>query len=105
MLFKRKVPPFGSPRLIHSSRFSAFRIRTPREFRIDATDDVDLGKLIKLKLRILAELLALAPQICLVGIGLRPHLHILAGSHRHRAGDKACDAGNQHVAWCCRRGG
>ena len=40
----------------------------PCKVLIDATLDVDLGKFVELKLRILAQLLALAPKICLFGV-------------------------------------
>jgi hypothetical protein len=51
----------------------------PPQDPIDTTLDVDLGKLIKLKLGILAQLLAFAREVRLLGVGLRADEHILAG--------------------------
>ena len=42
----------------------------PRERLIEAALDIDFGKLIKLTLRILAQLLTLAREIRLLGVGL-----------------------------------
>ena len=61
------------------------------------TLDVDLGKLIKLELGILAQLLAFAREIGLLGVGLRADGHILAGSHRHSAGHQSRDPRNQDI--------
>jgi hypothetical protein len=69
----------------------------PRQDLIDTTLDVDFGKLIKLKLGILAQLLAFAREVRLLGVGLRPDGHILAGGHRHGASHQSCDARDQDV--------
>ena len=52
---------------------------------IDATLDVDIGKFIELKSRVLAQLLAFAREIGLLGICLRMNRNVFAGGHRHRA--------------------
>ena len=57
----------------------------PRQRLIDATLDVDFGKLIKLKPGVLFQLLAFARKIRPLGVGLRADLHIFAGGHRHGA--------------------
>jgi hypothetical protein len=86
----------------------------PRKVLIDTTLDVDLSKLIKLKLSILAQLLAFAHQIRLFGVGLRADGHILASGHRHGASHQSRDTrdqdfmlrrgrcGNTNDQACCR---
>src|SRR5882672_1425867 len=56
-------------------------------------------------LGILDQLLALPSQIGAFGIRLRAHRYILAGRHRHGAGDQACDAGDQDRLGARPRGG
>ena len=71
----------------------------PRNSLIHATLDVDFGKLIELKFRILAQFLALSREIRLFGIGLRTDRHILAGGHRHGASHQSCDTRDQDGVW------
>jgi hypothetical protein len=57
-----------------------------RDLRRQGANDtalgVDFGKLLLLELNVLAQLLALAREIGLLGIGLRAGEHIFAGGHR-----------------------
>ena len=71
----RAAGDFRDPKLI--ARVGGQRIfrhqllsNLPRERLIEATLDVDFGELIKLTLRILAQLLTLAREIRLLGVGL-----------------------------------
>jgi len=47
---------------------------------IDTSLDVDIGKLIELKSRVLVQLLAFAGEISMFGVGLRADGHIFAGA-------------------------
>ena len=67
----------------------------PRQRAIDTALDVDRGKLIKLKCRVVAQLLALAREIRPFGVGLRAHRHIFAGGHRHGASHQPRDTRDQ----------
>ena len=73
----------------------------PREGWIDTTLDVDRGELIKLKLRMLAQLFAFAREIGLFSIGLRTDRHILAGCHRHGACGQSRNARDQDIVLFC----
>ena len=55
---------------------------------IDASFDVDVGKLIEFKGRIVAQFFAFAREIGSFRIGLRTDRHVFAGRHRHGAGDQ-----------------
>ena len=65
---------------------------------IDAAFDVDLGQFLAFELRRISELLGLACEIGMLGIGLRADGNIFTGRHRHRAGNKTGDTGQQDVA-------
>ena len=69
-----------------------------RQLGIDAALDVDLRQLLPLALDVVGQLLRLACQLGVLGIGLRADRDVLAGRHRHGAGDEAGDAGDENVA-------
>jgi hypothetical protein len=75
------------------------------ECPIDAASDVNLGKLFQFKRGCLAQFLAFARKVCLLGVGLRTDGDILAGSHRHRTSHQSGNTGNQHIALGCGRRG
>ena len=68
----------------------------PRQRRVDTALDVDVGELLLLERSVLAQLLALACEVGLLGVGLRTDGDILAGGHRHGAGHQPGDARDQH---------
>ena len=69
-----------------------------RQLRRDAALDVDLRQLLALARDIGAELRALARQLGVLDVGLRADRNVLAGGHRHGAGNEPGDAGDEHVA-------
>ena len=73
--------------------------------RVQAALDVDRCELRVLVGVVRGELRALARQVGLLGVGLRADRYVLAGSHRHRPGDQAGDAGDQDLASRGVRGG
>jgi hypothetical protein len=77
----------------------------PRKCLIYTALDVDIGKFIKLKLRILAQLLAFARQVRLLCVGLRANRHILAGGHRHGTSYQTRDSRDQYIVLCGSRCG
>ncbi|KIJ02770.1 hypothetical protein ST27_01665 [Xanthomonas phaseoli pv. phaseoli] len=58
---------------------------------------VDRSELFQFALRVIAKFAPFQRQVGTLGVRLRLHRHIFAGSHRHRAGDQAGDAGGKHV--------
>jgi hypothetical protein len=75
------------------------------EIGIDAALDVDLRQLFPLALDVVGELLRLARQLGVLGIGLRADRDVLAGGHRHGSGNEAGDAGDENVAMGAAGGG
>ena len=72
--------------------------------RIQATCDIDVRQFLVLMRGIGMQLRTLAREVGLLRIGLRTHRHILAGRHRHRAGDQPGNAGSEHRTGLDRRG-
>ena len=62
--------------------------------------DVDSGQHSQFAVAIIAQLLAFPPNIRPFGIGLRADRYIFSRSHRHRAGDKPRNAGDQDALMC-----
>ena len=75
----------------------------PRKRRVDPALDVNVGKLIELKVDVLAQLLAFAREIGLFGIRLRTDGHIFASRHRHGAGHQSRNARDQDFVLRCGR--
>ncbi len=63
-----------------------------RERGVEPSADVDRRELVVLGGVVGLELAALALEVRLLGVRLRMHRHVLAGRHRHRAGDEPCGA-------------
>jgi hypothetical protein len=70
---------------------------SPREVLAQSPSHVNPHELAVLAGIVGRELSALAREIRLLAVGLRPHGYVLAGGHRHRAGDGAGDAGGQQA--------
>ena len=69
-----------------------------RQVSVEAARDIDRCKLIVLQCRISIQFAALAVEVSPLSVGLGADRDVLAGGHRHGAGDKSRDSGNQHVA-------
>jgi hypothetical protein len=70
----------------------------PRKDLIDTALYVDLGKLIQFKRGIVAQLFAFAREIRPFCVRLRTDGHILAGGHRHGAGNQSRNTRDQDSA-------
>jgi len=55
---------------------------------LDAARDIDLSQFFPLEHRVVHQLALLTREVGVLGIGLRTDRNILAGRHRHRAGDQ-----------------
>ena len=66
---------------------------------------VDQRQLLRLRLRVLLQLVALQRDLVLVQLALRAHRNVFAGRHRERAGRKSGDAGQQHQMRVAARAG
>ena len=69
----------------------------PCEVGLEASVGVDGSQLVFFSLRLGGELQRFAPQVRTFRIRLRADRDVLAGCHRQRAGDAACDAREQDV--------
>ena len=69
-----------------------------RQGRVEPPLDVDIRQLLMLVGGIGGKFPAFPLDVSLFGIRLRTDGNVLAGSHRHRAGDEARDPGHQNLA-------
>jgi hypothetical protein len=67
------------------------------ECGLKAPTDVNAGKLCAFMIHVRSELGSFSRDVCSLGIGLRAHGNVLAGSHGHGASDQTRHSSNENI--------